>query len=440
MTADRPQLPFQLFATFDQDELLGGRWWQEGVRKVSVQYRHRDLWAADEQLLARRRALLGLLCLGGVGFIGVLASEANEYPSDVAIFGERASLDYQRAEGLAVGAADAAFAWPDAVATAVDGSQVDTDSLSRLAADLTPSRVEDAKDCVPTLFQCVRDARDGSAFARQFRLIRSAAMAAAFAEGEALRELLELAEDRQQLGLVIDLPGPESVSLAAGLAPDAVPIFVFGNWPHPRGVVPAHLTLAAAAYWRPRFLAQAPGASPAVAWVLDRNRLAPYRNEPNVFDNRYVVSLPSAERLQQRGIRRLLYVVPADAAPDELEDLRATFADWKAAGLSVRMLGLRDFAPAEAPQPARATSGFGGTRYFWGGSPAHHYGFWNHYGWPSRGRPGPAAPTPVRSFGADWTPGLRPPGSGLGSIGRTTTPTFPTSGGSWGRSGGGISS
>lgn len=43
MTADRPQLPFQLFATFDQDELLGGRWWQEGVRKVSVQYRPRDL-------------------------------------------------------------------------------------------------------------------------------------------------------------------------------------------------------------------------------------------------------------------------------------------------------------------------------------------------------------------------------------------------------------
>jgi len=48
--------------------------------------------------------------------------------------------------------------------------------------------------------------------------------------------------------VIVDLPGPEAMAFAAGMAELFDPCFTFENWPHPRGVVPAHLTLAAAAF------------------------------------------------------------------------------------------------------------------------------------------------------------------------------------------------
>ena len=55
--------------------------------------------------------------------------------------------------------------------------------------------------------------------------------------------------------LVVDAPGPRAVALAAALADRFAPVFTFGNWPHPLGVVPAHETLAASLYYLPMFAA-----------------------------------------------------------------------------------------------------------------------------------------------------------------------------------------
>src|SRR5271170_5569626 len=79
---------------------------------------------------------------------------------------------------------------------------------------------------------------------------------------------------RQPAGamVVVDLPGPEAVAFAAGAASAFDPVFALDNWPHPRGVVPAHQTLAAAAYCQPLFARRASG-SAAPRWpllVLDR--------------------------------------------------------------------------------------------------------------------------------------------------------------------------
>ena len=64
-------------------------------------------------------------------------------------------------------------------------------------------------------------------------------MALAHRRGEAL--LLAAHREgacRTDVALVLDLPGPEAVAVAAALAPCFDPVFVFDNWPHPLGVVP----------------------------------------------------------------------------------------------------------------------------------------------------------------------------------------------------------
>jgi hypothetical protein len=249
--------------------------------------------------------------------------------------------------------------------------------------------------------------------------------------------LLDLAEERRAWALVVDLPGAESVAFAAGLQPRAVAVFQFHNWPHPRGVVPAHLTLAAAAYYRHRFQLTSGPEQRAACYVLDRDRLAPYRNEANRFDNRYVVNLPTAASLQQRGIRRVLYVVPDGQPAEALDDLAERFAEYTAAGITVRMLGLGDLTLAATPT-ANNVSGSSRSRYYWHGSPSHHYWFWNHHDWPSRPAPLPPTRPPTTSFGAGWSAARPRQRQDLSRLGRSTETVPTTSGGSWGRSSGGF--
>ncbi|MFY9345833.1 MAG: hypothetical protein WAT39_25300, partial [Planctomycetota bacterium] len=371
--------PFQLQVGYDQDELLGARWWQEGLQASYPRTARRPTPSTYDE--GRRTALKALVALGGFGVVAALAVRCSSGSSGGGTVIDQASLDLQRQKGLATGAEQVAFAWPDAVATTAEGTPLADVPLADLAADLRPARGSDQPDYVPTLFQCF-GGPGGDAFRQQFRLVQSDAMAKAFARGDAVRELFDVAAQRQQWGLVIDLPGPESVAFAAGLLPRVVPVFTFGNWPHPRGVVPAHLTLAAAVFHRRRFVDARSDEPQALAWVLDRNRLGPYANEPDRFDNRYAVALPSGERLRQRQIQRVLYVVPDGAPSQELDDLTATFAAWQRSGIGVRMLGLQDVTLASPPAVA-AGAASSPPRYYWHGSPAHHFWFWNHYGWPS---------------------------------------------------------
>ena len=218
--------------------------------------------------------------------------------------------------------------------------------------------------------------------------------------------------------LILDLEGPTSIALAATLASGFDPVFTFDNWPHPLGVVPSHLTLASAVFYRPVFLrarAVRPPDAPVV-FVLDRNRLALYTDEDGQFDNRYVAKLPTAENLRSLGIRHLLYVTPGKNDLRELDDLNDDFVEFAKRSIDVKVLPLSDLdapaAPARASPPA--------TAYYYGGYPHTHLWFWHDYGWyaprpsarPPSGSPAPALPPPSPpaqvSRGAAYRPVSRP--------------------------------
>src|SRR6185369_2349744 len=106
---------------------------------------------------------------------------------------------------------------------------------------------------VPTLFQSLIGSPSGARLRQQLYPVWSEPMRAANARGEALLDLAAAPGAPHDVALVLDLPGPQSVALAAALAPAFAPVFLFDNWPHPNGVVPAHQTLGAAVYERPLF-------------------------------------------------------------------------------------------------------------------------------------------------------------------------------------------
>ncbi len=75
---------------------------------------------------------------------------------------------------------------------------------------------------------------------------------------------------------------------------DVIPSFE--NWPHPHGVVRSHDTLAALLYYAASIQEQKkqlPESAPGLL-LLDSQRLTPYTDADDKFDNRYVATLPSA--------------------------------------------------------------------------------------------------------------------------------------------------
>jgi hypothetical protein len=175
------------------------------------------------------------------------------------------------------------------------------------------------------------------------RPIVTSSMRSAYAWAWRFGELLASAPG---VCLVVDLDGEDSVAFAAGACALFDPIFLFDNWPHPRGVVPAHLTLAAAAYYQP-MLATASATGPADSapmFVLDRQRLAAYVDSASQFDNRWVARMPGVAALRSLGIDRLLYVCPSSSAR-ELDDLNDDFVTDHAAGLVIRLLDVTAIDP-----------------------------------------------------------------------------------------------
>jgi hypothetical protein len=226
-------------------------------------------------------------------------------------------------------------------------------------------------------------------------------MDTAFARGKALAELfddLPQSSDAGDSALLIDVPGPEAVAVAAGVARLFEPVFLFDNWPHPNGVVPSHLAIAAAVYYRPALRearAQRPALAPP-AFVVDERRLSPYRDASDAFDNRYLARLPGAAALQALGARHLLYVTGAPV-PHEADDLNDDFTALLLAGVDVKMLSLSDLR-------FHALS----NTYSYGGSSAPRQYFWHSYGWYRMpAPPADARPPVVFSDGARYTPTSR---------------------------------
>src|SRR5262249_38185625 len=144
----------------------------------------------------------------------------------------------------------------------------------------------------------------------------------------------------------------------AGAAIAFDPVFLFDNWPHPRGVVRAHQTLATAAYYQPLFKKERATSGKPPMFVLDRRRLSTYTDDATQFDNRYVSKLPQPGSVMSRtlGAEHVLYVVPRglDTAR-ELDDLNDDFVAYAAAGLDVKAVATEAFYSAPTP-PVDASS------------------------------------------------------------------------------------
>jgi hypothetical protein len=261
--------------------------------------------------------------------------------------------------------------------------------------------------------------------------------------------------------VIVDLPGDQSVAFAAGLANRFDPVFFFDNWPHPKGTVPAHRTLAAAIQLQPAFTEMArarPDTAPPV-FVLDAHRIDEFKETQ--FDNRYVAGLPAADALKKMGINEVLLVRPKET-DKELDDLNHQLADYKAAGIGVKPVpeGTKHEVAA-AGTTTTATddhyhTGHQHHHYHHYGGMGYHWAFWSlyafgspryHYSTPSWSAPSYQAQPRATKYGRSARPNGfgamavdRSGSSGKPSLSRSQSKPSGTSSGSWGRTSGGSSS
>lgn len=431
MTEDASPERFQRDEKVDEAGIVGARWWQESLSDP----------------VPRRAAIAGILVAGGVltGLGAILAmcgrSKASPSDDDVQVQ-NRTALEVQKEYGWNFGAVGEALTFDGHTEQPYDPAALDT-----LGEDLAPDSARLRPFYVPTLFASpsalARSIAPGESavvppLKTSLRPISTPAMDVAFHQGRALASLFELTSAPTDVALVVDLPGPEAVAFAAGAATRFAPVFTFDNWPHPRGVVPAHLTVAAAAYYQPlfrRMRAEPSGRLPM--FVLDRNRLSAYSDDATQFDNRHVVKLPGANQLSGLGIKRLLYVAPKDS-DRELDDLNDALVELDRT-LDVRVVPAIAFTPPitdatpalptdAGAQPRKDAGVKDGTvnaepgAYYYGGRPETHLAFWSDYAWmPSA--PAPRA-RPMTPTGASYVPRPRPSAfsSGSGSVSGSRVP------------------
>ncbi len=164
---------------------------------------------------------------------------------------------------------------------------------------------------------------------------------------------------------VVDLRGAAAVAFGNAVshaAPHPVSlVLTFNNWPAQKELIPAEETLAALVTMRPRLPESGISGSRPV-FLLDSWRLAYRDQEPDeeTIDNRYYLTssdFPEPAQLQERGIRRIVYLTETlGADPEnavEEDDLHETFLRYSQAGLSISMLGLDEL---NSPQPMTVVS------------------------------------------------------------------------------------
>lgn len=141
----------------------------------------------------------------------------------------------------------------------------------------------------------------------------------------------------ERAGVLLDVPGPQSVALAVRLvAAGYQPICTFDHWPHARGLLKPEIILSQLLRHAGSIAKLRNGLRPDAPplWICDSDRLGTRRGHPDEFDNRYFLDdsiLPSAETLAQAGIARLICVVPT-ALHTPRDDVRAYFRDLKKIG------------------------------------------------------------------------------------------------------------
>jgi hypothetical protein len=318
---------FKQKETVDKPGIIGARWWQESI--------------ANE--VPRRKAIKNLLIFGGaLGTVALIGYAVTRKSSPSSLFSStpeheftnKSSLDMQREYGWSFGATGDSLTF-DGTST----QPFDRPALSSMARDLAPKNDAHLPYSVPTLFQSPDampkskltgdpDAPPVKPLKEVLVPIYTPEMATAFAQGKALAAILNASPPvrMKDLAVIVDMPGPQAVAFAAGASDALDPIFLFDNWPHPHGVVPSHLTLAAAAYYQPLF-AKAKS-KPQPMFVLDRKRLSTYVDDQSQFDNRYAARMPSVSNMVSLGIKNVLYIGPGSFERNELDDLVDDFVAY----------------------------------------------------------------------------------------------------------------
>jgi len=265
--------------------------------------------------------------------------------------------------------------FPGAIETDARGYARWMTMVPQLADRLAPTQDALLPFYRPTLFQTLM-LEQGRDLRAAITPIYTADMCRAYSRGRGLLSLFVRRGVPVDTAIIIDAPGPEAVAAGAALAERFDPVFIFDNWPHPSGVVPSHLTLAAALYFAPLLEDLKTRAAPRPpVIVLDSNRLAPYVDAAAEFDNRYMVELPDAQAFGRLGIRRLFYV-SGRARETELDDLNGDFVALASAGIDIRLLALDDFRQAGNDQ---ACGGQDAQPFLFGGDEETDQLFWDWY-------------------------------------------------------------
>ena len=415
MNAD-DSAPYARDRTVDKPGIIGARWWHATLADQASQ-------------MARRDAIRNILIAGGViaGFGAMLAmcvKAGASTPSSGVVGGplpddyaavRKTALEMQKAYGWSFGAVGEPLVF-DGVTT----KPFEPGALHALARDLSPAQTSlkrffqstlfDSPDATPTSPSALDDAEDTAGFrplAESVRPIFTPAMDAAYARGKSLASIFaSLTEEgvtpaSAKVALIVDLAGPEAVAFAAGASSIFDPVFLFDNWPHPRGVVRAQETLSAAAYYQPLFAQAKRGVTSQARtpmFVLDRRRLSPYTDDATQFDNRYIAKLPlTAAEMRALGTDHVLYVLPARApTPFDLDDLNDELVVYAAGGIDVKAIQLDMFAADTTLDASDAGN------VYYGGSRGSHHAFFLDYPWAKPAHP--ATSRPASNPGKSFTP------------------------------------
>lgn len=377
--------------------IVGARWWHQSLIEQDAAIRRRAVLKG----VALAGGVVGAITLLGVG-ISKLAAQAGS-GSEL-----RDALAMQKQYGWDFGARGVHMVYDGVAKTPFDRA-----ALHRLPAalrsphfgSLQVTTLLESLEASPTevLANPRTDDDDfgpgpdpaATSFQRLVDVIvpyESTAMRRAYLAGEALARL---AWGRDAAAAVlVDLPGALATAFAAGACAVFEPVTLFDNWPHPRGVVASHMTLAALAYYQPRFVKQATerplhGLMPL--FVIDRDRTAPYSEESDRFDNRYFARMPSADALKRLGVKHLFYVMPKTSDLPEPDDLNEALSGM-APDIESRPLALSEFdgvldgaVDLERGGPPGDVGGF-----HYGGSLATDLALWTNYPWLPPPPPEPA--------------------------------------------------
>lgn len=238
------------------------------------------------------------------------------------------------------------------------GSPDWADRADDLGEDLEPLRTDLRPWAVRTLLDVPRElARRGTVTGGWLQPACSAMDRLAHERGRRLASRLAFGGLTAGTAVILDLPGSQAVAAAAGMSGSFDPVFTSDSLPHPQGVVPSAQTLASTLYWRPELVAARQRRDPAAGpcFILDGERLNPYANQPDLFDNRTRARLPGPQALRDLGVQRVLYVRPQRGAVAEADDLNELLAALPGAGIEVRHLGL-DAVEAEVPVEPEAAA------------------------------------------------------------------------------------